>query len=371
MATKLSQITASPGNTASGDFLVGVTAANLDVLFSPAQLAAGLGISIVAGKTLTASNSLTLAGTDGATLNIGAGGTLGSNAFTSTPYAPITSAALVTPALGVATGTSLALNGATLGSNILAITGPFEVSGADETSTPFGSSNITFAVQRNAVTTSTFPFFNGYFNLNYTGTNTSASFVSLESDAAVGSGVSTNVSSAVALTGSAIHNGTATLALAQGSFTNILNKSTGTITTAQALQVAITNNTGGTITTATGFQIKQPKGGASSVWTNINGVEIQDQKPTGTNTVTNPPVALLIDSQTGSGAFSIKQVGSGLIQLAVLNAGGLLQTDTSGNVTANATANAATIASSFSADHRLTLTLGGTTYYLPVSTTAW
>jgi hypothetical protein len=39
------------------------------------------GISIASGKTLSASNSLTLAGTDGATLNIGAGGTLGSAAF--------------------------------------------------------------------------------------------------------------------------------------------------------------------------------------------------------------------------------------------------------------------------------------------------
>lgn len=44
-----------------------------------------------AGKTLTFSNTLTLAGTDGSTLNIGAGGTLGSNAFTSTAYAPIAS----------------------------------------------------------------------------------------------------------------------------------------------------------------------------------------------------------------------------------------------------------------------------------------
>jgi hypothetical protein len=44
-----------------------------------------------AGKTLTFNNSLTLAGTDGSTLNVGAGGTLGSNAFTSTAYAPLAS----------------------------------------------------------------------------------------------------------------------------------------------------------------------------------------------------------------------------------------------------------------------------------------
>jgi hypothetical protein len=38
------------------------------------------------GKTFTLSNTLTLAGTDGSTLNIGAGGTLGSNAFNSTAF---------------------------------------------------------------------------------------------------------------------------------------------------------------------------------------------------------------------------------------------------------------------------------------------
>ena len=40
------------------------------------------GISITAGKTLSSSNSLTLAGTDGSTLNMGTGGTLGTAAYT-------------------------------------------------------------------------------------------------------------------------------------------------------------------------------------------------------------------------------------------------------------------------------------------------
>lgn len=48
-------------------------------------------LTIAASKTLTVSNTLTLAGTDTSTLNIGAGGTLGSNAFTSTAYAPAAS----------------------------------------------------------------------------------------------------------------------------------------------------------------------------------------------------------------------------------------------------------------------------------------
>jgi hypothetical protein len=49
------------------------------------------GMSVASGKKGTFSNSLTLAGTDGSTLNVGSGGTLGSNAFTSTPYAPLAS----------------------------------------------------------------------------------------------------------------------------------------------------------------------------------------------------------------------------------------------------------------------------------------
>jgi hypothetical protein len=38
-------------------------------------------VSVVSGKMLTVSNTLTLAGTDGASLNVGAGGTLGTAAF--------------------------------------------------------------------------------------------------------------------------------------------------------------------------------------------------------------------------------------------------------------------------------------------------
>lgn len=53
---------------------------------------AGTGtLTIGAGKTLTNSNTLILTATDGSTLAIGAGGTLGSNAYTSTAFAPIAS----------------------------------------------------------------------------------------------------------------------------------------------------------------------------------------------------------------------------------------------------------------------------------------
>lgn len=45
-------------------------------------------LTITTGKTFNVTGSFTLAGTDGSTLNIGAGGTLGSNAFNSTAYEP-------------------------------------------------------------------------------------------------------------------------------------------------------------------------------------------------------------------------------------------------------------------------------------------
>jgi len=60
------------------------------------QPATGSTLTIADGKSLTASNTLTFAGTDGSTLNIGAGGTLGSNAYTNTAYAPITTPTFTT-----------------------------------------------------------------------------------------------------------------------------------------------------------------------------------------------------------------------------------------------------------------------------------
>ena len=71
--------------------------------------AAAVGFTLAGGttsKTLTVSNTLTLAGTDSSTLNIGAGGTLGSAAFTaSTAYAPAAGSANVTTLGTITSGT--------------------------------------------------------------------------------------------------------------------------------------------------------------------------------------------------------------------------------------------------------------------------
>ena len=69
--------------------------------------AAGTGFTLAGGstsKTLTVSNTITLAGTDASTLNIGGGGTLGSAAFTaSTAYAPASGSASIAT-VGTITG---------------------------------------------------------------------------------------------------------------------------------------------------------------------------------------------------------------------------------------------------------------------------
>lgn len=71
--------------------------------------AATTGFTVAGGstsKTLTISNTLTLAGTDGSTLNIGTGGTLGSAAYTaSTAYAPAAGSTSITSLGTIATGT--------------------------------------------------------------------------------------------------------------------------------------------------------------------------------------------------------------------------------------------------------------------------
>lgn len=53
--------------------------------------AASATLTVANLKTVIFNNTLTFAGTDGSTLNIGAGGTLGSNAFSSAAYAPLAS----------------------------------------------------------------------------------------------------------------------------------------------------------------------------------------------------------------------------------------------------------------------------------------
>jgi hypothetical protein len=89
--------------------------ADLDVWATKTPYAGS--VVVTTGKTFTDTNNLTLSGTDGSTLNVGAGGTLGTAAFTaSSAYqaadADLTTWAGITPASGVAAflGTPSSLN---------------------------------------------------------------------------------------------------------------------------------------------------------------------------------------------------------------------------------------------------------------------
>lgn len=76
--------------SASPTFTGNITASTLNntIFTTPASTAT---LTLGSAKIATISNTLTFAGTDGSTLNVGTGGTLGSNAFTSTAFAPLAS----------------------------------------------------------------------------------------------------------------------------------------------------------------------------------------------------------------------------------------------------------------------------------------
>jgi hypothetical protein len=86
--TGLAVFATSPVLTTPTIGVATATSVNKVAITAPAT---GSTLTIADGKTLTASNSLTLAGTDASTLNIGTGGTLGTNAYTSTAFAPLAS----------------------------------------------------------------------------------------------------------------------------------------------------------------------------------------------------------------------------------------------------------------------------------------
>ena len=136
-------------------------------------------ITIGNGKTLTLSNSLTFSGTDGSTLNIGAGGTLGSAAFTAsssylTPTgngSGLTSLSASNISSGSLSLTRLAQGGAVSG-QVLAWDGsqylPTTVSGTG-TVTSFSAGSTGFSVS-NASTT---PTLSGTLGYGGGGTNSS------------------------------------------------------------------------------------------------------------------------------------------------------------------------------------------------------
>jgi hypothetical protein len=104
----------------------------------------------------------------------------GATGTTSTNIVFSTSPTLVTPSLGVATGTSLALNGATIGTNSLAITGTAAIS-----STITSAGHIITSSSANALTAGLNGSTNPAFNVDAS-TSSSATGLNVKSAAAAG-----------------------------------------------------------------------------------------------------------------------------------------------------------------------------------------
>lgn len=97
-----------------------------------------------ASKTFTLNNTLTLSGTDGSTLNIGSGGTLGSNAYTSTAYVPTT-----TTVAGFALSSNVSLAALTATNSTLTFSGSYDGSTARTVGLNLGNANTWTAAQTN------------------------------------------------------------------------------------------------------------------------------------------------------------------------------------------------------------------------------
>jgi len=117
-------------NVSGGGVSLGAdgAAANIDLNVAPK----GAGVLFLGGQAFDISAAFTTTGTSGITL---AAPSTGSPIVYTLPsvaasLAPLVSPSFTTPALGVATGTSIALGGATIGSHALAVTGTVTISGA-------------------------------------------------------------------------------------------------------------------------------------------------------------------------------------------------------------------------------------------------
>lgn len=119
------------------------------------------------------------------------------------------------------------------------------------------------------------------------------------------------VTTQVGASGTANNSSTGAITTQSGITAAASNTGAAAITTQSGLTVARTHSGAATVTTSQGVSIARPTGGASAVFTNSYGLRILDQTATA-GTHTNPSIALLIESQSGSNAQGIRQEGSGL-----------------------------------------------------------
>lgn len=136
-----------PGVTGTLATLAGAETLSNKTLVAPALGTPASGVLTNCTGTasgLTAGSVTTNANLTGVITSIGNATSIGAQTGTGTTFVMNTSPTLVTPALGVATATSLAIGGATLGGNGLAVTGHLLLEGVTSTGAT-GTGNLVFS----------------------------------------------------------------------------------------------------------------------------------------------------------------------------------------------------------------------------------
>ena len=183
-ATSINKVAiTAPATSATLTIANGVTLSATGANFTLASTGSGSTVTGASAKNLTFNNSLTLAGTDGTTMTFpGTSDTVVTlTAIQTLTNKTLTAPIMTTPQLGVATGTTLALGGAAIGTNNLAVTGSVQVNGPAIITS---NSVLAFSVGANGQT-------NPAFQVNAT-TASSVTGVVIASQAAAG-GVSVGV----------------------------------------------------------------------------------------------------------------------------------------------------------------------------------
>lgn len=315
-----------------------------------------LNIGIGASNTLSAaadSNSIvignSIAGLGSDTINIGG---IFKATGTGTPSSSVVTLPGLLQVTGAVTAPSIALGGATIGTNVLASTGQNLFNGANEAGVTTGyyaswSFNTTSMIQRNVTNLNTPKIYSLGVDMQVNNSVAGLDNAGFLTFITTPSGYATNQNSLNAWLAQNIHQGTSTINSQSGMAAASFNLSSGAVTTqtgsvhtasgsgtgaigtqtgvnstatssgasAVTLQTAFTGSRtfsgAATVGTSVGIQINRPTGGASATFTNTYGVYVLNQTPTA-GTFTNPTIGVLIDSQTGSGAFGIQQNGSGI-----------------------------------------------------------
>jgi hypothetical protein len=264
-------------------------------------------LTIADGKTLSASNTLTLAGTDASTLNIGTGGTLGSAAFTNTSAFQAPISLTTTGSTGAATFSNNVLN---IPNHTLAGLGGIGLTGLSATA-PLSYDNTTGAFSIPVANTTK----NGYLSsADWT------SFNNKQVALTAGSGISI-VSGTISATGLTTNNLSVTAGITNG---QLANKTITIGTTGVDLGTTSTILTGLSTVTSTNF-VGTLAGNASSASTlatarNINGVAFNGSSNiTVTSDASTLTGSSLNSTVTGSSLSSVGTLTGGTWNANIIN----------------------------------------------------